>query len=166
MNIGNIGNIGKSFEKNTPQKIVAYAITVIIIGLNIIWYVFGHTDIPVVKTRFPPGFAVCAIADPANPTNAYGLPGELVVDRFSANRLFFAAFSVMLLVFAAVPMIGQDSKVLNDIAIMVISIGLFLKVVLITYMGFIWSTTYNRVGSGFVSNFFNDLIEESAIPIL
>lgn len=143
-----------SIERNLAQRIAAYAVNLAMVLLFILWFVFGHMDVPVVKTRFVEGFAAPGLV--GGPTNAYGGPGDLVFDAFSTTRLFFAAFAITLIVFAATPLIGLDNSLANDAAIFFIAISLFLKFVLVFYMLFVWSSSYNRVGQGFVGNFFND----------
>lgn len=143
-------------EKNLPQKVVAYGATFGMMVLFLIWLTFGHMDVPVEKTRFVSGFATCQTPGANNPTNAYGGPGDLVFDRFSPTRLFFAAFGFSIIVFLATPLIGQDSKALNDVAIIIVVLSAIVKAFIFVYLLFVWAPTYNKVGPGFVGNFLND----------
>lgn len=149
-------NATELLEKNIPQKIVAFVAGWAYVITLTVWFSFGHMDLPVTKTRFPSGFADCTTG---GPINAYGVAGTEEYDAYSSTRLFFILFSALILITMVVPLIGQDSAFLNEIAMMIIVVAIVIIILFLVAIAIFWGPAYNREGnSNFVGNPLNSLL--------
>jgi hypothetical protein len=165
LGMGGVGGGGwggfkdKFFGKEyVGERIFAWILMMIIAILLFVWMSFFQQTVGTYKTYFPPGFCDTntTLATPLC-INIYGKAGVLYDDWRDLNRWVFIIFGSNILFVLSGALIGSNGKLGNSVSIILSVLGFAINGGLILFISIYYLPYYNKVGSVWNGNMFNDL---------